>query len=295
MDQSEEATRTCWRRLDFLVVQDMYHTTETARMADLVLPAAGWGEKDGTFINSERRIGLVKKVARAPGQALADFSIFRLIAETWGCGEMFAKWQSPEAVFDLLKELSRGQPCDISGIRNYRMIDECGGIQWPLSEAEARERFDQQRRLFGDGRFFTADQRAVFHFAELQPDPESLDADFPLRLLTGRGSSAQWHTQTRTAKSALLRKLYPARAYAEIHPEDARELGVGAGHRVRIVSRYGAVEVTVYITPTIARGQVFLPMHYGETNQLTAPVFDPISRQPSYKSTAVRVEAVGAR
>src|SRR5205807_5449091 len=102
-------------RLAFLAVQDMYATTETARYAHLVLPAAGWGEKDGTFINSERRIGLVKRVARAPGQALADFAIFKLVAHYWGCAELFARWSSPEAVFQLMKEVSRGQPCDITG------------------------------------------------------------------------------------------------------------------------------------------------------------------------------------
>ncbi len=119
-------------KLDFLVVQDMYHTTETARHAHLILPAAGWGEKEGTFINSERRIGLLKKVACAPPQALSDFNIFKLVAHYWGCSELFRAWTSPEAVFHILKELSRSQPCDISGIPDYRAIDECGGIQWPL-------------------------------------------------------------------------------------------------------------------------------------------------------------------
>src|SRR5690606_8248501 len=119
-------------KLDCLVVQDMYSTTETARLADIYLPAAGWGEKEGTFINSERRIGLVKKVARAPGQALSDFNIFRLVAHYWGCGEMFREWSSPEAVFQILKKLSAGQPCDITGIRDYRHLDESGGLQWPL-------------------------------------------------------------------------------------------------------------------------------------------------------------------
>src|SRR5207249_9241079 len=95
------------------------------------------GEKVGTFINSERRIGLVKKVSRAPGQAISDFNIFKLVAQYWGCGKMFEKWSSPEAVFQILKELSRNQPCDITGIRDYRMIDEAGGIQWPLSEAQS--------------------------------------------------------------------------------------------------------------------------------------------------------------
>ena len=119
-------------RLEFLVVQDMYHTTETAQRAHLVLPAAGWGEKDGTFINSERRIGVLKKVRRAPGQALSDFSIFRLIADAWGCGEIFARWESPAATFQILKQLSAGQPCDITGIEDYRMIEDRGGVQWPL-------------------------------------------------------------------------------------------------------------------------------------------------------------------
>jgi predicted molibdopterin-dependent oxidoreductase YjgC len=94
--------------LDFLVVQDMYATTETAERAHLVLPAAGWGEKEGTFINSERRIGVIKRVSRAPGEALADFYIFKLIAEAWGCGEMFRRWSTPEDVFRMLAEVTRG-------------------------------------------------------------------------------------------------------------------------------------------------------------------------------------------
>ena len=119
------------KKLDFLVVQDLYPTTETARLADLVLPAAGWGEKEGTLINSERRFGLVKKVVRAPGEALSDFAIFQLIAEAWGCGDRFREWSSPEAAFQILKRLSAGQPCDITGIRDFQHLDEAGGIQWP--------------------------------------------------------------------------------------------------------------------------------------------------------------------
>ena len=99
VDPPERGCARRSRQLDLLVVQDLYATTETAQLADLVLPAAGWGEKDGTFINSERRIGLMRKVRRAPGQALADFHIFRLVAEAWGCGELFARWQQPEDVF----------------------------------------------------------------------------------------------------------------------------------------------------------------------------------------------------
>ena len=128
---NQSQVRDILGRLDFLVVQDMYASTETARMADLVLPAAAWGEKDGTFINSERRIGTIRKVAAAPGEALADFAIFKLVAEYWGCGDLFREWESPEATFQILKRLSAGQPCDITGIDDYAMLDERGGIQWP--------------------------------------------------------------------------------------------------------------------------------------------------------------------
>ena len=213
-------------RLDCLVVQDMYATTETARMADLVLPAAGWGEKDGTFINSERRIGAIKKVVRAPGQALADFSIFKLVAEYWGCGEMFRQWQSPAATFQILKRLSAGQPCDISGIEGYDMLDERGGIQWPCPAGESEAVPETERRLFEDGRYYHPDGRARFLYEDPRPLPEPPGDRFPLLLLTGRGSAAQWHTQTRTAKSAVLRKLYPAQVYVEVNPADARARGI---------------------------------------------------------------------
>src|SRR6185436_15338107 len=135
----------------------------------------------------------IKRVSRAPGQALADFSIFQLVAEAWGAGAMFREWSSPEAVFEILKRLSRGRPCDITGIEGYEMLDRLGGIQWPLPEGSALE--SNQRRLFGDGRFFTADGRAKFFTADPRPMPESLTKAFPLLLLSGRDSSSQWHTQ----------------------------------------------------------------------------------------------------
>lgn len=281
-------------KLDFLVVQDMFVSTETARAAHLVLPAAGWGEKDGTFINSERRIGLVKKVARAPGEALADFSIFRSIAEYAGQGRLFRKWTSPEAVFHLLKALSAGRPCDFSGVRDYRMLDEAGGIQWPLP-AEATRPPARERRLFEDGRFFTADGRARLVVAAVEPLPEAPDDAYPFLLLTGRGSSAQWHTETRTGKSAVLRALSPAALHVDAHPSDGARLGVETGAAVRVRSRRGSLEATVHLTSTVQPGQVFLPMHDPRINRLTCPAFDPHSRQPSYKASAVRLEPIAAR
>ncbi|PTY02430.1 nitrate reductase [Opitutaceae bacterium EW11] len=330
-------------KLEFLVVQDMYATTETAQLADLVLPAAGWGEKDGVMINSERRIGRVRKVSRAPGQALNDFAIFKLIAAAWGCGDLFTEWSSPEATFQLLKRLSAGRPCDFSGIRDYAHLDELGGIQWPFTERDALLTENEQgrrknseggapppersganpailpasgpshphstfsilpsplaapnaprkgRRLFEDGRFFTPDERARFYFDAPREPPEMPDSEYPFFLLTGRGSSAQWHTGTRTNKSEVLRRLAPRELYVEINPADAERLKLGQGVGVRVESRRGHALAVVLITPTVQPGQVFMPMHFETVNQLTFPAFDPHSRQPSYKACAVRIGRV---
>jgi assimilatory nitrate reductase catalytic subunit len=292
----------------------MYHNTETASLAHLVLPAAGWGEKEGTFINSERRIGVTRKVARAPGEALADFQIFKLVADYWGCGQMFREWTSPEDVFQLLKQLSDGQPCDITGIEDYEMLDRCGGIQWPYpaevsdvrhGESSIRGQVpgkrdrardtrnlttETERRLFEDGRFYHPDGRARFFCESPRPLPEEPSAKYPFVLLTGRGSAAQWHTQTRTAKSAVLRKLYPQDLYVEINPLDSQRLGIRSGDRVTVSSQRGRLFGRAVVTPSVHPGELFIPMHYDTTNLLTNSAFDPYSHQPAYKACAVAIE-----
>jgi assimilatory nitrate reductase catalytic subunit len=276
------------KRLDFLVVQDMYHTTETARCAHLVLPAAGWGEKDGTFINSERRIGGIKKVTDAPGQARSDFEIFQAIARYWGCHDLFEAWDSPAAVFQILKQLSRDQPCDFSGIVDEQMLEELGGVQWPLSEGHTSPA--THRRLFADGLFFHVDGKARFIFEPPRPLTEPPSERFPLILLTGRGNVAQWHTDTRTSKSAVLRSLSPSSLVAEINPADAERFGIRPNDWIFVESPRGQVRARAFLTPTIAPGQVFLPMHDARTNHLTDAVFDPYSKQPAYKACSVRIQ-----
>jgi assimilatory nitrate reductase catalytic subunit len=275
-------------------------------MADLVLPAAAWGEKTGTFINSERRFGVTRKVKRAPGEALVDFHIFKLVADYWGCGEMFREWESPEAAFQILKRLSAGQPCDITGIDEYEMLDRCGGVQWPCREQDCKADLDgnnragepgrsgpvAERRLFEDGRFFHADGRARFLFEESEVFPEQPTAKFPYLLLTGRGSAAQWHTQTRTSKSAVLCKLYAQELYVEINPADARRERIRSGDQVAVSSQRGRLQARAVVTPAVQKGQLFIPMHYEATNVLTYPSFDPYSHQPAYKASAVAIEVV---
>ncbi len=295
-------------RLDFVVVQDLYATTETAQRAHLILPAAGWGEKEGTLINSERRIGLVRAVSRAPGEALSDFRIMRLIAQAWGCGSLFEQWTSPEAVFQLLKRLSEGRPCDISGIRDYAHLDAEGGIQWPypnssnsepadtserrmegIGPAPARE-MGSERRLFEDKRFYTPDKRAQFHFEPPHSVVEAPDAKYPLVLMTGRISSAQWHTGSRTLKSEMLRNLGPAETHVEIHPEDAERYRIESQTTVIVRTRRGSLQAKAIITNTIRQGQIYMPMHDPNLNRICLERFDKYSRQPSYKHSAATIE-----
>lgn len=276
-------------KLDFLVVQDMYCSTETAKRAHLVLPAAGWSEKEGCFINSERRIGHSPKVRRAPGHALADFHIFRLIAHYWGCEALFRSWSSPEAAFRVLQRCSEGQPCDITGIDGYEMIRKAGGVQWPLRK-DQKSKIKAERRLFEDGKFYTLDQRAKFVFEKPRAIPEQRSDEFPMILLTGRGTSAQWHTETRTGKSAVLAKMIPDELMLDLHPQDAQRLKIRDGMLVRVISKRAELTAKARVTSCVSVGEIFLPMHDNRVNQLTHASFDPHSRQPSYKHSAVRLE-----
>ncbi|MES2308601.1 MAG: nitrate reductase [Verrucomicrobiota bacterium] len=283
-------------KLEFLVVQDMYHHTETARIADLILPAAGWGEKEGTFINSERRFSVLRKVSIAPGQALADFSIFHLIANAWGCADLLREWETPEKVFQILKKLSAGRPCDITAIDDFALLQKSGGIQWPCRSGVDLKPFDtspnQERRLFEDGKFYHDDAKARFIFENPREVPEPVDVSFPLTLLTGRGSSSQWHTLTRTNKSDVLKRLSPSSCYVEVHPRDAQNYGMRDGELVTIYSRRGSIRAKAWITTTVLPGNLFIPMHYPEVNQLTLSAVDPYSRQPAYKACAVQIGGI---
>lgn len=282
---NQDQARDILDRLEFLVVQDMYHSTDTARLANLVLPAAAWGEKAGTFINSERRISVIQPVSRPPGQALSDFRIFQAIAAAWGVGDLFREWRTPEAVFRILQALSKGRPFDITGIAGYTELETSHGIQWPWPAGEKLS--ENQRRLFADGQFYHADGKARFIYEASRPMPEPPTADYPFILLTGRGTAVQWHTQTRTGKSDVLTKLAPREVYVEINPADARRLSIRPQELVFVTSRRAAIRATAFIAPTVAPGQVFVPMHYPEANRLTDATFDPYSKQPSYKACAV--------
>jgi predicted molibdopterin-dependent oxidoreductase YjgC len=269
-------------QLDFFVVQDGFETPTTAR-ADVVLPAAIWGEKDGTYTNSERRVSRVRRCVPPPGEARTDFEIFLALAERLGVAdELYPGWTSPEDAFDEWRRVSAGRLCDYSGM-TWDAIEKAGGIQWPYpSGAPAGA-----PRLYADGRFPTPDGRARLACVDPVPITEQPRRQYPLLLNTGR-TVEHWHTRTKTGRVDALERLAPE-AWVELHPDDARELGVRSGDVVRLVSQRGAVdEIVVRVTSVVRAGEVFVPFHYDEAcaNRLTKNEYDPISREPNYKQCA---------
>jgi len=309
----------------FVVVQDMF-LTETARLADVVLPAAGWGEKLGTFTNADRTVHLSERAIEPPGEARADLDIFLDYAHRMDFrdrdGEPLVKWRDAEAAFEAWKECSRSRPCDYTGL-SYALLRERSGIQWPCTTDAP----DGTERLYTDGRFNTdpdvcesfghdlatgasqgeetyrakePDGRAFLHAADFEPAPETPDSEYPLLLTTGR-SLYQFHTRTKTARVPELDDAAPD-VWIEVHPDDAAALGVGADDEVRVESRRGSITTPVRLG-TVRRGVVFVPFHYGDwdrddavsagrpraANELTETVWDPVSKQPMFKVAAVRL------
>ncbi|HEY4365290.1 MAG TPA: nitrate reductase [Bryobacteraceae bacterium] len=273
--------------LEFLVVQDGFHPTPTTELADLVLPAAVWGEKEGTYTNSERRVGKANKAVEPRGEARSDFDIFLGLAQALGCRhELFPGWTEPKHAFEEWKRVSRGRLCDYSGM-TYEAIEENGGLQWPFPEGKADT---SPSRLYEDGKFEYEDGKARLFAIDWQPFPDQPTANFPLVLNTGR-TVEHWHTRTKTSQVAILERMSP-NAWLEMNPADAGPLGLRAHDRVDIASKRGTVRgVELRVTQIIAPGQVFMPFHFFETNvnEVTHDAFDPISREPNYKQCAVRV------
>jgi assimilatory nitrate reductase catalytic subunit len=275
--------------LEFLVVQDGFHPTPTSEFADLMLPAAIWGEKEGTYTNSERRVSKVNRAVDPPGEARGDFSIFLDLASALGCrDELFPGWTAPSDAFEEWKRVSKGRLCDYSAM-TYGAIEASGGIQWPYADGAAEP--GEIRRLYADGRFETADGRAQLIPTLWEMFPEPPNAEFPFVLNTGR-TVEHWHTRTKTGRVAILERLSP-RAWLEMNPRDGRALRLKPSQPVNVVSRRGTIHnLELRLTETIAAGQVFVPFHWAEANanQATQSSFDPISREPNYKQCAVRVE-----
>jgi anaerobic selenocysteine-containing dehydrogenase len=290
---------TALRSLELLVVQDGFETPTTL-LADIVLPAAIWGEKDGTYTNSERRASRARAAVLPPGDARSDFQLFLDIAARWGVrDELFADWVTPEDAFNDWTRVSAGRPCDYSGM-TYARIEAVGGIQWPCPSADSAAADKKPAlgtaRLYTDGVVSTPDGRIVLRPVVPVPMSEPPNAEYPFILNTGR-TVEHWHTRTKTGKVAILDKLI-SEAWIDISRPDALRLGVADGDFVRLASRRGKTEpIRVRTTATLRLGHVFMPFHFAErcANDLTLAEFDPLSREPNYKQCAVSVTAARSR
>ncbi|HEX2894384.1 MAG TPA: nitrate reductase [Marmoricola sp.] len=316
----------------FLVVQDIF-LTETAQLADVVLPAATWGEKTGTFTNADRTVHLSEKAVEPPGEARPDLDILLDLARrldlTDKDGGPLITWSDPESAFEAWKECSRGRPCDYSAL-TYEQL-RSGGVQWPVTE----EHPDGTPRLYADGRFWAApdmcesygrdlitgaaktrdkyellnpEGKAMLKACEYVPPHEEPSPDYPFTLTTGR-TLYHFHTRTKTGRAPELQAAAPE-VWVEMSLADAEERGWTDGDLLAITTPRGRVEAPLRVTG-VRRGVVFLPFHYGywdrpgghepedghgrAANELTLTAWDPASKQPLYKTAAAQVERVEAR
>jgi anaerobic selenocysteine-containing dehydrogenase len=310
----------------FLVVQDLFRT-ETAELADVVLPAATWGEKTGTFTNADRTVHLSDKAVEPPGEARADLDIFLDYARRMDfrdkAGQPLPPWEDAESAFEAWKRCSAGRPCDYTGL-SYATLRGGSGIQWPCTA----EHPEGTERLYADGQFWSAPDycesyskdlitgaplepteyramnpsgKAVIKAAEYLPPHEPPTEELPFFLITGR-TLFHFHTRTKTGRAPQLQAAAPE-VWVEMSVKDAKDHGISEGDLVEVGSARGTIRAPVRIT-SIRDRVMFVPFHYGywdvsdadghqrAANELTITDWDPVSKQPIYKTAAVRVSRV---
>jgi assimilatory nitrate reductase catalytic subunit len=298
----DQATvRRALERAEFVVVQDAFAHTATGELADLLLPASTWGEKDGTVTNSERRISRVRPAVPAPGQARHDWQIavdFARRLQTRGIGPRHAlfPYDTPESIWNEHRESTRGRDLDITGLR-YAML-EASPQQWPCPEGHA----SGQARLYADGVFPTPDGRARFANTAYREVAEPRESRYPFALTTGRLRD-QWHGMSRTGTLGRLFG-HVAEPAVQLNPQDMARRGLAEGDLVHITSKRGSIVVPLQASEDVAMGQAFMAMHWGPeylgglsssgqplagVNALTTSAYCPDSKQPELKHAAVKI------
>lgn len=305
----------------FVVVQDPF-LTETTAIADVVLPAALWGEKEGTMENADRTINILRKAVNPPEGVKSDFDIFLDFAKRMQLqdkdGQPLISFTTPEECFEEFKKISKGRPCDMTGI-TYERLEQHNGLRWPVKDKDSLG----TPRLYSDFKFHTtvdyaqsygknqftgraltkkefadkkAEGRAILHPTHYLPPAEQPNASYPMWLTTGR-LVWHWHTRTKTGRSPILH-MAAQHGYVEIHTEDAKNLSIVQGEMVRITSPRGWIEVPARVGDAVQKGLLFVPFHFGSwekkeaANELTADFVDPLSKQPQFKQSACKIEKI---
>ncbi len=273
-DPNSNHVRECLRKAAFLVVQDIF-LSDTAEYAHVVLPAASFAEKDGTFTNTERRVERIRRAIDPPGEAIPDWQILCELAR--GMGYKGMNYSHPSQIMDEIAQLT-----PIYGGVSYERLDPYG-VQWPCSSKDHPGTPYLHKDGFVKG-------KGTFMPRPYIPPAESADEEYNFTLSTGR-VYWHWHTLTMTGRTSILEREAPE-AYVEIHPENAEELGLETGDYVKVSSRRGTIRIKAKVTRGVAKGSVFIPFHFRDAaaNVLTNPALDPVAKIPEYKVCAVRVE-----
>ena len=263
--------RKALQQLDFIVVQDIF-PTETAVLADVILPAAAFAEKDGTYTSTERRVQKLNKALEPPGEAKPDWQILSMIAEKMGYNFPYKNTE------DINEEITSLTPI-YGGMQYYRLANY--GLQWPSRDSE-----DPGTPILHAGKFTRG--LGKFHAVEYRPPAESVSEDYPLTLTTGR-ILEHYHTGTMSRRTRVLNELQPEGAI-DIHPEDALKLGITDGDLITVASERGKIETPVNITDKTSPGLAFMAFHWKESpaNILTNPSLDPVAKIPEFKVSAVK-------
>ncbi|HAT4103065.1 TPA: nitrate reductase [Clostridium perfringens] len=287
---NNEEFKKAMKNLDFFVVQDIYEDTDSSKECDLYLPSVPAIKKEGFLINTERRLSALVPVLEKEEDELSDYEILLGIGEALGMGSLLDKWRTPEDAFKLLRECSKGMPCDITGV-SYERLRDSKGIQWPCRKGEELE--SDERRLFEDGKYYTPSGKAKLIFEDVTENPNATNEEFPFNLNTGRGTVGQWHTHTRTREIQAVTNIVSQKAYVDINRKDAEKLDIKENDEVLIHSSNGHTSKFIArLTDNLKEKTLYAPIHYIETNLLTPSVFDPYSKEPSYKTVQVNIEKV---
>ncbi|MFN4834249.1 MAG: molybdopterin oxidoreductase family protein [Pseudanabaena sp.] len=286
-------TKAALKRSPFTVYQDAYYPVETSAFAHIMLPATQWSEKTGTMTNSERCVTLCQAFQPPLGEARDDWSIFAEVGRRLGFADKF-NFQSSADVHSEFVQITRDRPCDMTGISHVKLA-ELGVMQWQASDQHPEQDQVHNKRLYTDLQFHTPDRKARFGAYHSKGVFEIPDEQYPFILTTGR-LYGHWHTQTRTGRIDKICQMHP-NPFIEIHPKDANKFGINNGDLVEVRSRRGSSKFPALVTEAIARGVLFVPMHWGtlwadnaEANALTHPEADPDSKQPELKACAVAIK-----
>jgi len=279
-DPNIDHAKHAFESLEFLVVQDIF-LTETAQIADVVLPATCYAEKNGTQTSTERRVQRWRKAQDPPGEAKLDWKIIAEVAAAMGYADQFA-WETSEDVFN---EIAAVTP-SYHGM-NYERLEKPEALHWPCPEVD-----HPGTPILHTQKFATADGLGILSAIEWKPPAEVPDEEYPYVFTTGR-TIWHWHTGTMTRNSPTLDHEVPT-GWIEINTEDAKDLGIAYGEMVRAITRRGEVEVKAKVTSEIMKGVMFMPFHFAEcpANRLTNDALDPVSKIPEYKACAIKVEKI---